>query len=151
MIEIDTMNSVLLSWYFEIHSSNINYILNFDWPFQCYTNFDWYKLLLRVNNMSKCQGNKNIGNDFVHVHFVHTCSIHNMWDVHENHSDVGSYLKLVGQVVMCVCVGGAQSAPSGWDRFNWSAKTWVGNCPPISYVPERHRRHHDNKLNTEMA
>ena len=32
----------------------------------------------------------------------------------------------------------AQSAPSGWDRVNWSAKTWMGNCqpsPPISYVP----------------
>ena len=43
-------------------------------------------------------------------------------------SDVGSYLKL----------GGAQPAPSGWNRVGWSAKTWVGNCPPcppISYVP----------------
>ena len=42
--------------------------------------------------------------------------------------------KTGGQVVMW----GAQSIPSGWDRVNWSAKTWVGNCPscpPISYVP----------------
>ena len=34
---------------------------------------------------------------------------------------------------------GAQSAPSFWDRVNWSSKTWVGNCPPyppISYVPD---------------
>ena len=42
---------------------------------------------------------------------------------------------LGGQAVM----GGAQSAPSGWDRINWSAKTLVGNCPPcpsISYGPK---------------
>ena len=33
---------------------------------------------------------------------------------------------------------GAQSALSGRYRVNWSAKTWMGNCPPcppISYVP----------------
>ena len=47
--------------------------------------------------------------------------------------DVGSYLKLGEQVVMWR----AHSSPSSWDRVNWSAKTWVGNCsscPPISYV-----------------
>ena len=26
--------------------------------------------------------------------------------------------------------------PPGWDRINWSTKTLVGNCPPMSYVPE---------------
>ena len=53
---------------------------------------------------------------------------------------VGSYLKLGGQVVGWW----AQSAPSGWYRVNWSAKTWVGNCrhyPPISYVPGSHTVH----------
>ena len=48
---------------------------------------------------------------------------------------VGSYLKLGGQVVMWE----AQSAPSGWYRVNWSAKTSVGNCPfcpPIFYAPD---------------
>ena len=62
--------------------------------------------------------------------------------------DVVSYLNLGGSTV------GAQSAPSGWDRVNWSAKTWVGNCPPcppISYAPVSsvwadwapHFRHYD--------
>ena len=56
--------------------------------------------------------------------------------------DIGSYLKLCGQVVMWV----AQSTPSGWDRVNWSAKIWMGNyppCPHISYVP-------DNKLESKI-
>ena len=83
MIEIDTLNSVFLQLMpfsnLEIREFYQNHILNFDLPFQCLIRIlTDYKLLLRVNNMSKCQGNKNIGNDFVHVHFVHTCSIHNM-------------------------------------------------------------------------
>ena len=50
-------------------------------------------------------------------------------------SDVGSYLKFGGQVVMW----GYNLPPlaSGWDRVNWSAKTLVcPPCPPISYVPD---------------
>ena len=50
------------------------------------------------------------------------------------HRDVGSYLKLGGQVVMWV----AKSASSCLNSADWPAKTWVGYCPPcppISYVP----------------
>ena len=53
------------------------------------------------------------------------------------HRDVGSYLKLGGEVVMW----GAKSASSCWNRANLSAKTCMGNCPScppspsISYVP----------------
>jgi len=46
------------------------------------------------------------------------------WHYKRKIRDVGSYWKLGGQVVM-------------WG-VNWSAKTWVGKCPPcppISYVP----------------
>ena len=35
------------------------------------------------------------------------------------------------------CNLGSKIFPSGCDRVNWSAKTWMGNCllcPPISYV-----------------
>ena len=48
-------------------------------------------------------------------------------------SDVGSYLKLGGQVVMCVC-GGGQNLPPLVD-IELSAKIWVGNCPPPSPCP----------------
>ena len=48
-------------------------------------------------------------------------------------SKEGRYLKLHGQVVMWRII-----CPLWLIRINWSAKTWVGNCPtspPISYVP----------------
>ena len=39
-------------------------------------------------------------------------------------SDVGSYIKVEGQVVLWR----AKTVPCGWDGVNWSFKTWVSNC-----------------------